>query len=87
MFNCDKCGICCTKLKLNMLYKHLDRGDGICKYFNEKTKLCNIYINRPLLCNIDEAYLTFFKNKMSIEDYYQKNYQICEKLKMEMSEK
>ena len=29
----------------------------------------------------------FFKDKMSIEDYYQKNYQICEKLKMEMSEK
>lgn len=81
MFNCDKCGICCTKLKLNMLYKHLDRGDGVCKHFNEKTKLCTIYNNRPLLCNIDKAYLMFFKDKMSIEDYYQKNYRICEKLK------
>lgn len=81
MFKCDKCGICCTKLKLNMLYNHLDRGDGVCKYFNTETKLCNIYNNRPLLCNIDKAYSIFFKDKMSLEDYYKKNYQICEKLK------
>ena len=46
MFNCNKCGLCCQNL--NEYYLDLDRGDGVCRYFNEKTRLCDIYEKRPM---------------------------------------
>ena len=36
------------------LYSDLNRGDGICKYFDEQTHLCSIYDERPEKCNIDK---------------------------------
>ena len=61
MFKCDKCGLCCQNLKKSYLYKDLDRGDGICKYYNTETKLCTIYSSRPLICNIEESYYKYFR--------------------------
>lgn len=81
MFFCDKCGLCCMNISKSDIYQHLDRGDGICKYFNEITKLCNIYETRPVICNIDGAYKNFFCNYISIEEYYQLNYDSCNELK------
>ena len=60
------------------MYKELDRGDGVCVYLDGN--LCSIYENRPLLCRIDESYDAYFKEKYSKEDYYQLNYNACEKL-------
>lgn len=81
MFKCDKCGLCCTQLNESSIYRELDRGDGVCKYFDEEVRLCKIYYNRPLLCNIDEAYEKCFKWSISKEEYYQLNYEVCKKLK------
>lgn len=79
MFNCSKCGECCTHLDMSELYKELDRGDGVCKYLEEN--ICSIYNERPLLCRVDESYNAFFKNQYSKEEYYKKNYEMCNLLR------
>lgn len=79
MFPCDQCGACCRNLHLSSLYAELDRGDGVCKYLSGN--LCSIYESRPLLCRIDESYEKFFKDVMSIEEYYRMNQEVCKALK------
>lgn len=79
-FNCDKCGLCCKSLAGNPIYKDLDRGDGICKFLVDN--LCSIYEDRPLLCRVDDAYNEYFKNSMTLEEYYKENYKICNILKL-----
>ena len=79
MFNCTKCGQCCRNLNFSPLYKHLDRGDGICKYLDNKSSLCTIYKNRPIECNIETMYECYFSKNMSKEEYYQLNYAACKK--------
>lgn len=83
MFKCDCCGLCCMQVVSSPLYYDLDRGDGICRYFNCKTKRCNIYGNRPIRCNVDGTYELYFKDKMTRDEYYKFNYEACEKLKRE----
>ena len=74
MFKCDCCGLCCMNLKMSEIYADLDRGDGICKYFDDISKLCTIYYNRPDKCNIDKIYEKFYWDKMDLKDYYELNY-------------
>ena len=81
MFVCDKCGLCCMKVGSSSIYYSLDRGDGVCKYFDISSKLCTRYNDRPLLCNIDEMYKAYFKDKMSKEEYYNLNYDVCNQFK------
>ena len=63
------------------LYSDLNRGDGICKYFDEQTHLCSIYDDRPEKCNIDKAYEWLFKGVVTKEEYYKQNYLACKELK------
>jgi hypothetical protein len=79
MFNCDKCGECCKHLHLSSLYTELDRGDGVCKYL--VNNLCSIYNNRPIKCRIDESYEVYFRKIYSLEEFYEINRTICNKLK------
>lgn len=79
MFDCDCCGCCCKSLNKSELYEDLNRGDGICKYLIEN--LCSVYDERPLFCRIDECYELFFKDSLSLEDYYKLNHYECDKLK------
>lgn len=79
MFICDMCGNCCRNLKHSDLYQELDRGDGICKYLDGNK--CSIYADRPLLCRVDESYEKIFKGKISRDEYYQLNYESCNRLK------
>lgn len=78
-FNCSKCGLCCTKLNLNKVYDFLNRGDGICKYYNEELKTCSIYDNRPVLCNIEKSYELYFNKQFTKEEFYKLNSAICKK--------
>ena len=82
IFECSQCGLCCQSLANNSLYRALDRGDGICKYYDDRTKLCKIYNERPLICNVDLYYETMLKDKLTREDYYKKNYAACAELKI-----
>jgi len=79
MFQCDKCGKCCRNLKMSDLYADLDRGDGVCKYLDGN--LCSIYDDRPLKCRVDDSYRMFFKDKMSITEYYHLNKEMCNIIK------
>lgn len=81
MFECDRCGYCCMNLRMSSIYSDLDRGDGVCKYFDIKTKLCLIYDSRPDKCNVDKTYNDYFKDKMSREQFYRLNYETCKILK------
>lgn len=81
MFQCDCCGQCCRNIASSSIYSSLDRGDGICKYFDDKTSLCSIYENRPIKCNVDAMYDIYFVNIMTKKEYYDLNYKFCEKLK------
>lgn len=79
MFKCDQCGECCKNLDKSPIYVELDTGNGICKYLNGNK--CSIYDERPLLCRVDESYEHFFKDIMSLEEYYKQNYKVCNTLK------
>lgn len=79
IFNCCKCGECCRHLDKLESHRVLDSGNGVCIYL--KGNICSIYENRPLLCNIDKCYEIFFKEKISKEEYYYFNSQVCEMLK------
>ena len=81
MFYCDCCGLCCMNLSKSEIYSDLDRGDGICKYFDMDSKLCTIYEERPEKCNVYKMYNNFFIYKMTIEEYYRLNYKACNELK------
>ncbi|SFC34559.1 hypothetical protein SAMN02910398_02045 [Butyrivibrio sp. YAB3001] len=80
-FECDQCGICCQNLRLNKIYARLDRGDGICKYFDEATRLCKVYEHRPLICNVDAMYENCYAEIISRPQYYELNKQACRLLK------
>ncbi len=81
MFHCDKCGLCCKTVSMSEVYKDLDRGDGTCRFYNDETRLCNIYVERPLRCRIEECYPVFFADMMTKEEYYEMNYAACNILK------
>lgn len=87
IFDCDKCGVCCKNLDKNEIYATLDRGDGICKNLDEHKNLCKIYSNRPLLCNVVEAYKKLFSNYLSYEDYKKLNKKNCKILRNQSFEK
>lgn len=79
MFMCDKCGECCKNLDKSPIYAELHSGNGVCKYLDGN--LCSIYEKRPLLCRVDESYEAFFKDDITLNEYYRLNYESCIKLK------
>ena len=82
-FKCDMCGLCCQHVSLSDIYKHLDRGDGVCRYYEDETQMCSIYDRRPIICNVEVFYEHFMKRIMSKGLFFEMNYRICEKLKNE----
>lgn len=81
MFQCDRCGLCCRHISEANIAPDLDRGDGTCKYFDDKTSLCSIYCERPIFCNVDLFYDTYLSSQCSRDDYYLLNYEACKTLK------
>lgn len=79
-FVCDKCGLCCQSLKGHELYKDLDDGTGICKYFDKTTNLCNIYCYRPEKCNVEAMY-KYFADKLTFNEWINLNIISCQELK------
>ena len=72
MFLCDQCGKCCEKVHTSEVYRYLADETGKCKYL--KNNLCSIYETRPLICRVDEMYETYYKEVMTLEEYYALNY-------------
>lgn len=61
--------------------EELNRGDGVCKYFDDTTHLCTIYDSRPIYCNVDKFYDDFLSEKYTRQEFYDVNYESCKKLK------
>lgn len=78
-FFCDKCGLCCRHIDKVPQLARFDLGNGVCKYLSNN--LCSIYEDRPEICRVDYMYEKFFKNYMTLEDFYKLNEQGCEELK------
>ncbi len=85
MFQCDKCGLCCMRISdlPPSLGEDLNRGDGVCRYFDDESHLCTIYDSRPLFCNVERTYNEMFASSMSKEEYYGLNYASCKRIKEE----
>lgn len=69
------------------MLSYLDRGDGVCKYYDNQTRLCKIYENRPILCNVDLGFEKYFSKFFTKEEYYSLNYKLCEEMKKEENKK
>lgn len=78
-FKCSKCGCCCKNIGYVEEASYLDRGDGTCKYYDDKTRLCKIYDFRPDICRVDKTYKKY-KDKMTWEEYLKANYESCKYL-------
>lgn len=81
MFFCDKCGLCCMHIDESRLDEGMNRGDGVCIYFDEDSHLCKIYSDRPIICNVDKFYDRFLSSNCLKEEFYFANYEACKKLK------
>ena len=76
-FPCDKCGLCCRRVNRS----ELADKDGVCKYLDETSSLCSIYERRPIFCRVDEYYERFYKDAMSLEEFYRLNLSYCREIK------
>lgn len=86
-FVCTRCGCCCKKVTYYEPAAFLDRGDGVCKYYDDTNKACTIYDFRPEFCRVDKMY-KLYKDKMTWDEYLKLNYESCEELrKMEKIDK
>jgi Fe-S-cluster containining protein len=80
-FPCTKCGQCCLNILAVSQLSSFHTGDGVCRHYNPDTG-CNIYLDRPLVCRIDEGYNKLFSSDIPLHVYYQKNAEVCNELQM-----
>lgn len=79
-FPCNSCGKCCRRVNMSDETRFLDRGDGVCKNFDEQTNLCTIYTERPLVCRVEDYYKKHLSEKIEWDEFVRINVKICESL-------
>ena len=72
-FECNKCGACCKSILLSEETIYLDRGDGVCRYFDENQNSCTVYENRPDICNVHTMYEQRYQNQISWSQFTKLN--------------
>ncbi len=65
---------------LSKATKYLDRGDGTCKNFDEKSMLCSIYDDRPDICRVELQYNKNYSHMYSWDEFVSLNLEICHHL-------
>lgn len=80
MFECDRCGICCQHIDKIPQLEKFDSGNGRCIHLTDNN-LCEIYSDRPDICNVKKMYELHFKGKISEEEYIRRNKMGCLELK------
>lgn len=80
VFACQQCGLCCHHVHLSQETRFLDRGDGICKYYEIASKLCSIYPDRPDICRVGLQYELRFAKLYSWDEYVALNLRVCASL-------
>jgi uncharacterized protein len=92
VFNCTQCGNCCRIVKYVLLNKGTFKNSGYEQLIDEfpytfkengeceklVNNKCSVYHNRPDLCNIDKTWERAFKNKMTLKEYHNLNYKMCD---------
>ncbi len=79
-FPCTQCGACCRHVNLSPLTAYLDRGDGMCKHYNQISQLCNIYTDRPEICQINVYYEKHYKHSLLWDEFVNLNLIACKQL-------
>lgn len=77
--NCSNCKAYCCRV-IGKILPELDRGDCVCIHLTDDNK-CEIYDNRPLVCNTVKLYYKYFKDKYTIEEWNAMNKKGCEALR------
>ena len=81
MFPCERCGTCCRSIA-NAPFEHdMALPNGACKYLDEEKNLCRIYSTRPIFCNVDAYYEKYLSQKMTREEFYRQNKEVCHRLR------
>lgn len=81
MFDCERCGACCSNISGAFWAKEMIADDGSCRYFDSATRLCTIYATRPLICSVDRMYERYYAANYSREEFYQLCHASCEELR------
>lgn len=84
-FPCTGCGACCRSILRSEKTSALDRGDGTCRYLDDKENLCIIYENRPDICNIQNSYEKSYKSLISWSEFVDLNQIACNELLKQQS--
>jgi len=79
-FPCTGCGACCKAILLSPQTRWLDRGDGICRHFDESQNACTIYETRPEICNVRIMYEKQYQEQFSWSEFVAVNQKSCEAL-------
>ncbi len=58
----------------------MDRGDGVCRHFDDRQNRCEIYAIRPDICRIDRQYEINYRPLMSWEAFVELNLAACQSL-------
>lgn len=83
-FNCKQCGQCCRNIGKTGLLKEFENEKGECIHLTEDNR-CDIYENRPDICNVSKMYELYFYQSMTLEEYINHNYNICQLLNTDSS--
>lgn len=79
-FPCQKCGRCCQSLAQNALFEELNRGDGICRHYDEQARDCRIYDTRDILCDVRRTFEQYFAHEFDWETFIDLNIAFCHSL-------
>ena len=79
MFTCSKCGNCCRHVGDFPFMKDYNRGDGTCVHLTDEN-LCDIYENRPPVCNTELLYEKFYSRYMTRDEYDAMNMEACKNI-------
>jgi hypothetical protein len=79
-FECNQCGACCKSIRLSEETIYLDRGDGVCRYFDDNQNTCTIYENRPDICNVRVMYEQRYQHQMNWSEFTKQNKLACDAL-------
>lgn len=60
--------------------KEMDRGDGACKFLTDDNR-CSIYDHRPMICNTDMIWNSFFRGRVTREEFDRMNENSCRELR------
>lgn len=86
-FPCSQCGLCCQHVHLAVETRFLDRGDGTCRHYDELSKLCSIYDERPDICRVDLQYERNYAQQYSWDKFIEVNLVACELLQSQCDQK